>query len=110
MVSWQNSIEPSNREDRDMSTKAAVSFDWRRDCAWHSANAEHAIVGSYELVVFDVPPGLEGDDRLIGWELFTGVEFMEQIERGDAASMELAKVSAEAAYRAIVARSRNRTK
>lgn len=73
------------------------TFDWHRDNSWHDAHAEHAFVGAYELVAFDVPQDSMGD-RMIGWELFTGRKFLDQIARGDAAPLAEAKAAAEAAY------------
>jgi hypothetical protein len=66
---------------------------------WSATRAEHARVGAYELVAFDLPPH-RGEPRIIGWELFTGPDLNDLVAKGDAATFEAAKVAAEAAYRA----------
>jgi hypothetical protein len=44
---------------------------WRRDPEFCSATqAEHAFVDGYELVAFDIPAGVGGPERVIGWEVW----------------------------------------
>lgn len=76
-----------------------TTFHWQRDPEFWDARAEHAFVGAFELVAFDIPANQHGP-RLIGWELFTGRRFLDLVTKGDAASLDEAKAAAEAAYRA----------
>jgi hypothetical protein len=57
-----------------------------------------AILGGYELVAFDLPSALAGAPHIIGWELFTGPDLHELVDKGDAETFETAKSAAEAAY------------
>ena len=58
-----------------------------------SANrAEHAVIGDYELLAFDLPSTLPGVP-LIGWELFTGPDLRELVDKGDAPTFEAAKAA-----------------
>jgi hypothetical protein len=44
---------------------------WTRDPQfWSAERAEHAVVGNYEIVAFDLPPTAGFPTRDIGWELF----------------------------------------
>jgi hypothetical protein len=81
-----------------------TAFPWKPDPEFGSANrAEHAVIGDYELVAFDLPSTLPGVP-LIGWELFTGPDLRELVDKGDAPTFEAAKSAAEAAYLARAAR------
>lgn len=76
---------------------------WRHEPEfWSATKAEHAIVGKYELVAFDLPPH-GPTPRIIGWEVFTGSKFYDQVAKGDAESFDNAKTAAEAAWRALIA-------
>ena len=76
-----------------------TAFPWKPDPEFGSANrAEHAIIGGYELVAFDLPSTVPGVPHIIGWELFTGPDLHKLVDRGDAVTFEAAKAAAEAAY------------
>jgi hypothetical protein len=78
-----------------------TAFPWKPDPEFGSAErAEHALIGGYELVAFDIPATPTGEPRIIGWELFGGPDLFSLVEEGDAGSFEAAKSAAEAAYRA----------
>ena len=82
-----------------------TAFPWKPDPEFRSANrAEHAIIGGYELVAFDLPSTLSGVPQIIGWELFTGPDLRELVAKGDAPTFEAAKAATEAAYLARAAR------
>ena len=82
-----------------------TAFPWKPDPEFGSANrAEHAIIGGYELVAFDLPSTLPGVPHIIGWELFTGPDLHELVDKGDAPTFEAAKSAAEAAYLARTTR------
>jgi hypothetical protein len=82
-----------------------TAFPWKPDPEFGSANrAEHAILGDYELVAFDLPSTLSGVPHIIGWELFTGPDPHKLVDKGDAPTFEAAKAAAEAAYLARAAR------
>lgn len=75
--------------------------NWVSDPNWRSADrAERAVVGSYELVAFDVPA--DGDKpRMIGWEISTGPELQTQVATGRSDSFDEAKLAAEVALHSI---------
>jgi hypothetical protein len=74
---------------------------WRPDPEFASANrAEHAIIGGFELIAYDLPETRKGEPRIVGWELFTGPDLHDLIDKGDAETFEAAKAAAEAAFRA----------
>jgi hypothetical protein len=74
-----------------------VNVAWHPDPEFWSANrAEHAFVGPYELVAFDLP-ARNGFPAEIGWELFGGIERMEQLDSGRGVSFEEARQNAEKA-------------
>ena len=71
---------------------------WQRDPEFTRANrAEHALVGDYELIAFDLPATLAGA-AVIGWELFGPPRHQELIARGEAETFGDAKAAAEAAF------------
>jgi hypothetical protein len=53
------------------------------------------------LVAFDLP-GYKDDPRVIGWELFTGADFLTLVRKGRSASLDEAKHAAEAALAEVV--------
>jgi hypothetical protein len=74
-----------------------LAVEWLRDPEFLSASqAEHAFVGAYELVAFDIPPTDQFPTRDIGWELFGEEQFMIQLATGKASSFAEAKAAAEA--------------
>ena len=74
-------------------------LNWTPDLEWRSANrAEHAIVGLYELLAFDLPPG-DSHPREIGWEVYTGPKLLDQVASGLAESFDEAKSKAETVWR-----------
>jgi hypothetical protein len=76
---------------------SAGKIEWSHDPEfWSATAAEHAFVGPYELVAFDIPPSDQFPARDIGWELFGGEKFMSQLAKGKAASFDEAKAAAEA--------------
>ena len=76
-----------------------TAFPWNPDPEfWSATRAEHAIIGGYELVAFDILGTPTGGPRIIGWELFTGLDRFHLVAKGDAGSFEAAKSAAEAAY------------
>jgi hypothetical protein len=78
----------------------AKKIEWKPDLEfWSASQAEHAFVGPYELVAFDLPEDKSGP-REIGWELYIGTDFDVLVATGRAATFEDAKLAAEAAYRA----------
>jgi hypothetical protein len=71
---------------------------WQRDPEFIGANhAEHAMVGDYELLVFDLPADRAGP-AVIGWELFGPPRHQELIAHGEAQTFEDAKAAAENAF------------
>jgi hypothetical protein len=71
---------------------------WQTDSEFMGANhAEHAIVGDYELLVFDLPADCSGA-AVIGWELFGPPRHQELIAQGEAQTFEAAKAAAERAF------------
>jgi hypothetical protein len=71
---------------------------WQRDPEFFGANrAERALIGDYELVVFDLPADRAGS-AVIGWELFGPPRHQELIDHGDARTFENAKAAAERAF------------
>jgi hypothetical protein len=76
---------------------------WKPDPGRSSANrAEHAVVGAYELMAYDLPADSMGP-RLIGWEIFTGPKYDKQVAIGETATFNEAKEAAEAAWRKLTA-------
>jgi hypothetical protein len=75
---------------------------WVPDPEWPTANrAEHAIVGEYELVAYDLPDNGVAP-RLIGWEIFTGPKFMTPVASDVAESFEAAKQEAAGFWRDLI--------
>ncbi len=73
---------------------------WRPDPEfWHANRAEHAIIGGFELIAYDLPGSRQGEPRVVGWELFTGPDLHTLVDQGDTETFEEAKAAAEAAYR-----------
>ena len=71
---------------------------WQTDSEFMGANhAEHAMVGDYELLVFDLPADRAGR-AIIGWELFGPPRHQELIAQGEAQTFEDAKAAAENAF------------
>jgi hypothetical protein len=70
---------------------------WHPDCEFWSANrAEHRFADGYELVAFDLPAA-NGYPATIGWEPFSGLEYMTLVASGQAAGFGEAKGACEAA-------------
>ena len=59
-------------------------------------HAEHAMVGDYELLVFDLPADPAGR-AVVGWELFGPPRHQELIAHGEAQTFEDAEAAAERA-------------
>src|SRR6516225_4450908 len=71
---------------------------WQIDPEFIGANhAEHAMVGDYELLVFDLPADRAGP-AVIGWELFGPPRHQELIAQGEARTFGAAKAAAERAF------------
>jgi hypothetical protein len=71
---------------------------WQTDSEFIGANhAEHAIIGDYELLVFDLPVDRAGP-AVIGWELFGPPRHQELIDHGDEQTFDDAKAAAERAF------------
>ena len=71
---------------------------WQTDSEFIGANhAEHAMVGDYELLVFDLPADRAGR-AIIGWELFGPPRHQELIAHGEAWTFGEAKAAAESAF------------
>jgi hypothetical protein len=66
---------------------------------WGATYAEHALIGVFELVAFDLPPH-QGEPRVVGWELYSGEDLSNLIAKGNTETFEAAKAAAEATYRA----------
>ena len=74
---------------------------WTRDSEWRSAqHAEKAIIGEYELVVFDLAAD-EHHQAEIGWEIFAGPGRTDQLATGHCSTLEEAKRAAETAWWAV---------
>jgi hypothetical protein len=69
---------------------------------WSAEQAEHAIVGNYELVALNLQPTAQFPTRDIGWELFGPPERQTQLATGKCATFEEAKAAAEAALAAVL--------
>src|SRR5215510_9069509 len=70
---------------------------WQTDSEFIGANhAEHAMVGDYELLVFDLPADPAGR-AVVGWELFGPPRHQELIAQGEAQTLDAAKAAAERA-------------
>jgi hypothetical protein len=71
---------------------------WQTDSEFMGANhAEHAMVGDYELLVFDLPADRAGR-AIIGWELFGPPRHQELIAQGEAQTFDDAKAATERAF------------
>ena len=71
---------------------------WQTDSEFIGANrAEHAMVGDYELLVFDLPADRAGA-AVIGWELFGPPRREELIDHGEAQTFDDAKAAVERAF------------
>jgi len=71
---------------------------WQTDSEFIGANhAERAMVGDYELLVFDLPADCAGP-AVIGWELFGPPRHQELIAQGEAQTFDAAKAAAERAF------------
>jgi hypothetical protein len=95
-------------------TQVPPEVNWHRDTAFWSLappdRAEHAFVGGgrskpqYELIAVDIQhaEGFELIDRRdIGWEIYSGRNFLTLVTKGTAPDFAAAKAAAEAALRAI---------
>ena len=79
------------------------SIKWTHDPEfWSAEQAEHAIVGNYELVALNLQPTAQFPTRDIGWELFGPPERQTQLATGKCATFEEAKAAAEAALAALL--------
>jgi hypothetical protein len=82
----------------DLRAKPMSEVTWQTDPEFIGANhAEHAMVGDYELLVFDLPADRAGP-AFIGWELFGPPRHQELIDQGDEQTFEDAKAAAERAF------------
>jgi hypothetical protein len=71
---------------------------WEKDPEFIRANrAEHARVGDYELVAFDLPADRAGP-AVIGWEVFGPPRRQRLLARGDSKTFDDAKAAAEIAF------------
>jgi hypothetical protein len=71
---------------------------WQEEPEFIGADhAERALIGDYELMVFDLPADPAGP-AVIGWELFGPPCHQELIDHGDAQTFDDAKAAAEAAF------------
>jgi hypothetical protein len=71
---------------------------WQKDPEFIGANrAERALIGDYELMVFDLPADSAGS-AVIGWELFGPPRDQELIDHGDAQTFDDAKTAAQRAF------------
>ena len=76
---------------------------WTRDPEfWSAEQAEHAIVGNYELVAFNLQPTAHFPTRDIGWELFGPPKWQTQLATGKCVTFDEAKAAAEAALAALL--------
>ena len=77
----------------------AAAIVWGRDPEFSStSHAEHARVGPYELVAFDLP-ATDHEPWIIGWELFGGPDLQTLLDKGVGATFQDAKTAAEAALK-----------
>ncbi len=82
-----------------------TSIPWQPDPGFPNANrAEHAIIGGFELIAYELPAAPSVSPRVIGWELFTGPDLHNLVARGDAETFDAAKAAAEEALRSRQAR------
>lgn len=87
----------------EVMTEQLPSIKWTRDPEFRSTEqAEHAIVGNYELVALNLHPTARFPTRDIGWELFGPPERQTQLATGKCATFEEAKAAAEAALAALL--------
>ena len=71
---------------------------WQEEPEFIGVNrAEYAMVGDYELLVFDLPADRAGR-AIIGWELFGPPRHQELIAQGEAQTFDDAKIAAERAF------------
>ncbi len=78
---------------------------WQPDPGFSNADrAEHAIIGGFELIAYDLPETPKGAPHVVGWELFTGPDLQDLVARGDAETFDAAKAAAEEALRLRQAR------
>ena len=71
---------------------------WQEEPEFIGVNrAEYAMVGDYELLVFDLPADCAGP-AVIGWELFGPPRHQELIAQGEAHTFDGAKAAAERAF------------
>lgn len=68
---------------------------------WSATRAERAIVGSYELIAFDIPP-TGSHPRIIAWEMHTGPKFTTGVAGAPADNFDAAKVAAEQEARRLL--------
>ena len=74
---------------------------WVDDSAYWSANrAQHAIVGDYELIAYDIPPTGDAAAK-IGWEIYTGPNQSQLLRTQEATDFNAAKAAAEQAGRVL---------
>jgi hypothetical protein len=77
-------------------------IQWTPDSGfWSAEQAEHAVVGKYELVAFNLEPTPQFPARDIGWELFGPPRRRTRLAAGTCATFGGAKAAAE---RALAAR------
>jgi hypothetical protein len=91
-----------------MTTEASrpdiTAIAWSRGPEFSSPNhAEHARIGPYELVAFDLP-ATDREPWIIGWELFGGPDLQTLLDKGVGATFEDAKTAAEAALKRQLSR------
>jgi len=100
-------ITPTGHRNRnseiEMNSQASrpetTAIVWSRDPEFPSpSHAEHAHVGRYELVAFDLP-ATDREPWIIGWELFGGPDLQTLLDKGVGATFGDAKTAAEAALK-----------
>ena len=84
-----------------MNTQASrtetTAIVWSRDPELPS-HAEHARVGAYELVAFDLP-ATDLEQWIVGWELLGGPDLETSLDKGVGETFDDAKTAAEAALK-----------
>jgi hypothetical protein len=70
---------------------------WSRDPEMPS-HAEHACVGGYELIAFDLPSP-DREPWIVGWELLGGPDLQTSLDKGVGETFDDAKTAAEAALK-----------
>jgi hypothetical protein len=74
-----------------------ITICWIPDTEfWSARRAEHAFVGGYELIAFDLPATAH-DPAEIGFELFGPPDYGTLIATGRAETFDLARAAAEVA-------------